>query len=73
MSMPIPMSYNRFKEIICIIFGHDWSSFYTRTDVPTGIVLERRQTCCNCNLTMIDESGYKQLDVNENNKLRLVK
>lgn len=71
--MPTPMLHNRFKEIICIIFGHQWESFYTRSDVPTGIVLERRQTCSTCNLTLIDESGYKELDKHLNNKLRLVK
>ena len=48
---------NRLKELVCVIFGHDWNGRYERS-TEEGHILEERVTCDFCKLTNIDESGF---------------
>jgi len=48
---------NRFKELYCVIFGHEFGEHYYEREAPDGFVLEHRATCINCRISIIDISG----------------
>ncbi len=48
---------SRFKELTCVVFGHDWSS-HGRTSDEQGYVLEEYEECRHCGLRNHDDSGY---------------
>jgi hypothetical protein len=52
------MELNRFKELCCVIFGHDWSQTGSTTDQESGIVLSSFKQCGSCGVRMVDETGY---------------
>lgn len=47
---------NRWKELHCVIFGHEWNEEYTESE-DNGFILEQHKTCTNCRLTCVDISG----------------
>lgn len=52
------LKLNRFQELICVIFGHDWAESGSSKDQETGIVLSQYKQCGNCGIRIVDESGY---------------
>ena len=55
------MEPNRFGELYCVLFGHEWNETGSYTDSETGIVLSHYKQCRRCHLRIVDESGYKRL------------
>jgi hypothetical protein len=47
---------NRMKEILCVIFGHDWSEYGSRTH-ENGRILEEYSKCQCCGLENHDRQG----------------
>lgn len=47
---------NRLKEIICVIFGHNWDE-YGSTTHANGRILEEYSKCGCCGLENHDRSG----------------
>ena len=57
----VPMTItNRLKEIICVVFGHEWNA-YGRTESDDGRILEEYSECARCGLENHDRSGYLRL------------
>uniref|UniRef100_A0A6M3J5X5 Uncharacterized protein n=1 Tax=viral metagenome TaxID=1070528 RepID=A0A6M3J5X5_9ZZZZ len=52
--------YNRFKEFICVLFGHDFSKYSSKKEMPENFMLEEKWECTNCGLSIYDESGTIQ-------------
>lgn len=52
------MKINKLKELLCVLNGHSFSERSTTSD--KGFVLRITETCENCGISVIDESGYKQ-------------
>jgi hypothetical protein len=49
---------SRFKELTCVLFGHQWNQHgSTRND--RGFILEEYTECSHCWLRNHDGSGYK--------------
>lgn len=55
------MEPNRFKEFICVLFGHNWTQTGNTKDRETGIILSHYKQCENCDLRIVDESGFLEL------------
>lgn len=49
---------NRFKEFICVLFGHNFNE--TCTEIEDGLILIETRKCGLCGISLVDESGYKQ-------------
>lgn len=50
---------NRFKELYCVIFGHEFNEQKWEKETD-GFILSHTKTCSNCGVSIIDESGYLQ-------------
>ena len=50
-------SKNRWLEILCVLFGHEWGS-YRKVTSNTGRILEESSKCSRCRLENFDRSGY---------------
>ena len=48
---------NRFKEVLCVVFGHEWNSYGVIRD-DDGRILEEHSECGRCGLENHDRSGY---------------
>lgn len=47
----------RLAELLCVLFGHDWTGYGSVED-DTGFILEEHNDCGRCGLRNYDGSGY---------------
>ncbi len=50
--------FNRAKELMCVIFGHNWSIHGTEQGSETKEILHEYNECARCGLEKHDRSGY---------------
>lgn len=52
-----PAQVNRWKELLCVLFGHEFTESRYEKETDTDFILEESHTCQQCQLSTIDISG----------------
>ena len=57
----IKKHFSRWKEFICVLFGHDWYEYGNEQNADTRQILHEYNVCAYCGLEKHDRSGYTKV------------